>query len=155
MSFWTPTAYRRRTRRRPEHDIIVAPVPMSCEHLPNPLDLTGHFHSAAARNLLMPEDQRRPHYDSAYRMNAIFGFRSEDEMNSIDEPGLRRNAVHQNTECYHGHQFMWNSRAHDFTGYRANTGHRGKDIYVGMADVWDGSKAEPLEKQDYAGFVPM
>lgn len=150
MRFWTAADYKNRDMRRPQADIIVAPMPYAMEmrRLPNPLDITGRFHTNAAAGLLRRDDRQGLHYPSAPRMNAAFNFNGHREQ-GLDVPGMQRRAIHQNTECWQGMQWQWNAYHKDYTTVRINTGHRGKDVYQGCARVWDGSKAETLEKQDF------
>ena len=158
MQYWDPSTYIDRNKRRPERDIIIAPVPYTFgKHgtdLSQVIDISGQFHVSAASGLLRREDRQGLHYPSAPRMNAMFRFHDSRSGNDLDMPA-RRNAIKQNTVCWAGHQFMWNPRRQDFSAYRPNTGHRGKDVYAGMAAVWDGSMAETLEKQTFTGLTSM
>jgi hypothetical protein len=155
MQYWKAAEYKKRDKRRPQKDIIIAPVPYIMRNLPNPIDISGRFHAEAAMGLLRRNDRQGLHYPSAPRMNAAFGFHNSAPGRAMDSPGIRRGAIAQNTKCWAGHMFLWNPHRKDFSGYRPNTGHRSKNVYAGMADVWDGSKAEPLEVQTFAGLTAM
>ena len=138
------------------------------ENMPNPIDLTGTYHSRVAspegeelgNDWQLSGEMQKAEHDSMfstlpyYARRWKWGHASGQPGYSLPgtfQPGMRARA---NTVCFQGHQFSWCKTGSGmdgsggYTNVVSNTGHFGPDVYPGCGMVRRG-QAKVLEKQGW------
>ena len=156
--FWKAEDYRQilTVQDHVPKDIICVAIPYTERSFPNPLDVAGRFYTEYKAGLLTREAFEQLHYSTAYFTSQTYGFRDAARQRSgVDQPNLSRGQQHRNRICWQGMQFNYNPYKSDFSHVRCNTGHWGRNVYVGVAAVREGRKVEQLAEQDYSQYTVM
>lgn len=155
--FWTPDTYKAPSDvNYMDRDIICVAVPYTEREMPNPLDVAGRFYTEYKAGLLTRDRFEPLHYSTAYFVNQQYGFRDANaRRRGIDQPSMQAGRAHRNRICWQGMQFGWNPSQRDFTRVRVNTGHWGRNVYQGVAEVREGRKNEQLAEQDFSRYAVM
>ena len=140
--FYTLDTYRQKQIDNLQNSLIVVAMPVTETNFPLDLCIAGRYPGEFGR--IQPV---APHISSLPRYDKLFGF-SEHIHTALQMPiwgGVRQ---HWNLICRPGHQ-----QNCDSTGKHSIVqpcrGHRGKNIYAGCGDIWNG-KLAVLEPQNFS-----
>jgi hypothetical protein len=112
----------------------------------NPLDISGHFAYFTDTSNTDRNNDKKPHYSTAYRYNAKHGWRKAEDVGKYDveqhfhplvfQP--TQNVLPYNTVCYHGEEHYFDRVRKSHSIVHKNTGHWGPLTGPGARKVREG-----------------
>lgn len=154
VEFFDHESYKLKDNEHLRQSIICVAIPPAETKIPSPMDASGRFYVEYNAGLLRKEDFEELHYSTAFRYNHLYGFHMQAKKQGTDLPNFKSQYSHDNRAMYQGMQIMYNTKTNSFDKVRTNKGHRGKNIYAGVGEVFNGQLKE-IEIQDFSKFSIM
>jgi hypothetical protein len=141
VEFWKADDYKSNAVKRTSRSIICAPLPPCCKKIGQKIDARGRWYTEHRMNLVSEERHAKPHYDSAGRMNRLFGMHDE----SRKDRNVSRSKVRANFVCWQGMEWYYNDKVNRFDDYTVESGCMGEKVYPGCGKVRNGVKTNLKE----------
>merc|ERR1712093_726244 len=124
----------------------------SGDRLPNPLDIMAHtpYDPKDLKKEPMPGGSKPAQYMDADIVTRLFSLEEHSrDLDADDCEPFQQHQRTQNTICYRGHQFSYDTNTKHHTAVSINTGHWGPAVYPGCGRVRAG-EMKYLDKVNYA-----